>query len=180
MKRVAQLFIIAVFAITSTQAFAQQRGEQRRAMAQRAMHAQQAERGFERNGLDLTDEQKEQIEEIRFETQKAVLPIQNELREKQAQLRTLTTGEDADFGKAQDVVREIGDLKTELQLIQLSTREEVRSLLTEEQRLKFDTMGNKLKRMNRAQKDAKCVRVENRINGDYAFPVKSILSYHAN
>ncbi len=152
MKRVAQLFIIAVFAITSTQALAQQRGEQRRAMAQRAMQAQQADRGFNHRGLDLTDEQKEQIQEIRFETQKASLPIQNELREKQAQLRTLTTGEEANYGRAQDVVREIGDLKTELQLIRLSTREEVRNLLTDEQKLKFDTMGSKFERMKKAQK----------------------------
>ncbi len=151
MKRVAQLFIIAVFAITSTQALAQQRGEQRKAMAQRAMHAQQADRGFQGKGLDLSDEQKEQIEEIRFESQKAVLPVQNELREKQAQLRSLTSGEEADFGKAEDVVREIGDLKTELQLIRLNTRQEVRNLLTDEQKLKFDTMGGKFKRMKKAQ-----------------------------
>ncbi|RNC79887.1 MAG: periplasmic heavy metal sensor [Balneola sp.] len=148
MKRVAQLFIIAVFAITSTQAFAQQRGEQRRALAQRAMQAQQQN---DRLGLDLTDEQKEQMKAIKMETQKSILPIQNELREKQAQLRSLTTSENANFGKAEDVVRQIGDLRTELQLIQLSSREEIRNLLTEEQQLKFDTMQGRKNKMKRTQ-----------------------------
>jgi len=88
---------------------------------------------------DLTDEQREQIQQLRLEHREAVLPLQNELREKQARLQTLTTGEETDLAAANQVIEEIGALRTEMMKTRLEHRMSVRNLLTEEQRIVFDT-----------------------------------------
>lgn len=88
---------------------------------------------------DLTDGQKEQIQALRLENQEAMLPIRNELNEKQAQLRTLTTGDNVDVDAAIALIEEIGTLQTEQMKLHLQHRMAVRGLLTEEQRIVFDT-----------------------------------------
>jgi len=88
---------------------------------------------------DLSDKQKEQIKSIMLENRKAVLPLQNQLREKRARLRTLSTGDDIDMDAAEAVIEEIGDLRTEIMKKRYATRQEIRSLLTEDQRVWFDS-----------------------------------------
>lgn len=88
---------------------------------------------------DLTDEQRTQIRNIMLNTRKEMLPIQNELREKQAQLRTLTTGENIDMEAANTVIEEIGALRTKMMKNRITSRQEIRNLLTEEQRIIFDS-----------------------------------------
>ena len=87
----------------------------------------------------LTDEQRTQIRDIMLNTRKEMLPIQNELREKQAQLRTLTTGDNIDMETANTVIEEIGALRTKMMKNRIASRQEVRNLLTEEQRIIFDS-----------------------------------------
>lgn len=89
---------------------------------------------------DMTDEQKEQIQTHRLENREAMLPIRNELNEKQARLRTLTTGDTPDVEAAVAVIEEIGALRTEQMKLQLEHRMAVRELLTDEQRVAFDTL----------------------------------------
>lgn len=86
---------------------------------------------------DLTDQQKEQIRKIRLEGLKELLPLKNQLKEKQAQLRTLTTGQ-ADMPSAYEVAEEIGMIQTDLLKKRLDIRQQIRELLTEDQRVIFD------------------------------------------
>ena len=105
---------------------------------------------------DLTDDQKEKIRGLRTETQKQVLPLKNEIGEKEARLKTLTTAEQADMKSINQVIEEIGDLKIEIAKLKAATHQKVRAELTEDQRLFLDThMGKRHmrqgKRMHRGK-----------------------------
>lgn len=88
---------------------------------------------------DLTEKQKEQIKQLRTEHMKAMLPLKNQLMEKKARLHTLSTGEKVDMKAINDMIEEIGAIKTKIMKEQAAHRQEVRKLLTTEQRLMFDT-----------------------------------------
>lgn len=92
--------------------------------------------------LDLNDTQKKQIQEIHFKSKKSALPVKNELGEKEARLNTLSTVEKVDMGAIKSIAKEIGGLRNDLFLTRLETDQEIRSVLNEQQKLKFD-MQNK-------------------------------------
>ena len=86
----------------------------------------------------LTDEQRDAIRAIRLEAARRALPVQNQLRENGARLRTLSTADPVDERAAQAVLDEIGNLRTQLMRIRWESGQSVRELLTEEQRILFD------------------------------------------
>ena len=92
------------------------------------------------NALDLTDEQTSQLKELRTKFMKEVLPLRNELQEKHAQLRTLSTGDNVDMNKVNQTIDQIGAITTKLMKQRAAHRQEVRKILTEDQRVKFDSM----------------------------------------
>lgn len=98
---------------------------------------------------DLTEEQQNQIRQIRVEAQKAHLPIRNEMREKQARLQTLMTSAEVDADEVDSVIEEIGTLRTGMMKMRFETRRELRALLTEEQRVLFDSRTGPMMRMHR-------------------------------
>jgi Spy/CpxP family protein refolding chaperone len=104
------------------------------------------ERGFERGSgplnrmevlLDLSAEQKEQMEKLHLDVQKQILPIRNKIREKDAQLSTMIS-EGSNMAEIDQLVGEIGNLRTEIQKLRIDTHLKVRELLTDEQKVKFD------------------------------------------
>jgi Spy/CpxP family protein refolding chaperone len=105
--------------------------------------------------LELTDAQKEQIEKLRTEHAKKVLPLRNELGELRAELRTLSTVDKVNMNDIDKKIDEMGKVQTELMKERAAHRQQIRSLLTDEQRVKFDShFGHGLKgrggmRMNR-------------------------------
>ncbi len=95
---------------------------------------------------NLSDEQKTQIKELRIEMMKNSLPVRNELNEKRARLRTLTTGDKVDVKGAEKVLADIEKLKTQQAKQRVRMRVEVRKILNDEQRAMFDAhavMGEK-------------------------------------
>ena len=86
----------------------------------------------------FTAEQKEQVKQIRLETAKQVKPFRNELRELMAHQKTLTTAENTDMKAINANIEKMSDVKTEIAKIHAAQHQEIRSLLTEEQLLKFD------------------------------------------
>ena len=105
--------------------------------------------------LNLTDAQKEQIEKLRTQHMKNVLPLRNELGELRAELRTLSTVDKVNMTDINKKIDEMGKVQTELMKERAAHRQQIRSLLTDEQRVKFDSdFGHGLKgrggmRMNR-------------------------------
>lgn len=94
--------------------------------------------GFDRIP-DLTDAQKESIKKIRLAAQKDMLPLRNQINEKMAHLQTLNTAEKADMKAIDKTIDEVYALKADMAKTQAKSRQEVRKLLTEEQRLVFDS-----------------------------------------
>jgi Spy/CpxP family protein refolding chaperone len=90
--------------------------------------------------LNLTDEQRDKVEEIHLNGQKGMLPLRNNIQEKNAQLRTLRTSADYDEAAVNALIEEIGELRTAMMAMRTGHQQQIREILTEEQRIKFDTM----------------------------------------
>ncbi len=88
---------------------------------------------------DLTEEQQKQIKELRIKHLKAMLPLKNEIREKQAHLKTLTTKEKVDVNAVNSTIDEIVKLKGKMMKSANAHKQEIRKILTEEQRVIFDS-----------------------------------------
>lgn len=88
---------------------------------------------------NLTDQQKEQIKAIMLKGRKETLPLQNALREKQAELHTLRTAENYNERAVKSKIDEITELQHSLMLLREQHRQEIREVLTEEQRIIFDS-----------------------------------------
>lgn len=100
--------------------------------------------------LNLTEEQKTKIEEIHLNGQKGMIPLRNKIREKNAQLRTLKMSEEYDETAVNVLIEEIGELRTAMMVMRTAHMQQVRELLTPEQRIKFDAhQQNSMKRQSR-------------------------------
>ncbi|MDR9417969.1 Spy/CpxP family protein refolding chaperone [Gracilimonas sp.] len=141
-KILATVILFTAFAI---QANAQQRQKMERPKTERmekmkTMRANQMDRHQNMmRMLDLTEEQREQIKEIHLKGQKEMLPLRNQIREHRAKLQTLTTGDNYDENSVSELVNEMSELHAKMMLKRISHRQEIRELLTDEQRIKFDT-----------------------------------------
>lgn len=92
------------------------------------------------NQLNLTDEQRVKVEEIHLNGQKGMIPLRNNIQEKNARLRTLRTSADYDEAEVNALIEEIGELRTAMMAMRTAHQQKIREILTEEQRIKFDTM----------------------------------------
>ncbi|MDZ7806354.1 MAG: Spy/CpxP family protein refolding chaperone [Gracilimonas sp.] len=90
--------------------------------------------------LNLTDEQTAKVEEIHLNGQKGMIPLRNNMQEKNAQLRTLRMSDDYDEAAVNALIEEIGELRTAMMTMRTARQQQVREVLTEEQQIKFDTM----------------------------------------
>ncbi len=93
---------------------------------------------------DLTKEQETSLKQLRLKSGKQILPIQNQIGELEAKLRTLTTDDNADLAQIEPVVDQIAALRAKIEKIHIKERIDTRKLLTEEQRLEFDRQPGKL------------------------------------
>lgn len=89
--------------------------------------------------LELTEEQQTKMEAQRLAVQKTMLPLKNELNEKKARMRTLSSTENADMKAINSLIDDMGTIKTKMAKIRAEHHQEVRKMLTEEQRIKFDS-----------------------------------------
>jgi Spy/CpxP family protein refolding chaperone len=88
--------------------------------------------------LQLTEEQKEKMDVSMISFHKTAQPIRNQLDEKRAALKSLTTVDSPDRKKIETVITEIGKLETSLLQAQVNHRLEVRSMLDDKQKILFD------------------------------------------
>ncbi len=95
---------------------------------------------------NLTDEQKSKIKELKIVNMKNMLALKNQLNEKTAHLKTLTTAEKVDMKAVNQTIDEIGSIKIQMMKNCVAHQQEIRKLLTEEQRVYFD-----MKAMNRTE-----------------------------
>lgn len=95
--------------------------------------------GRHMNLPNLTDEQKDQIAKLRTENMKTMLQNRNLLQEKMAKLNTLQTADKPDMKAINTLIDETAALKATMAKAQAAHRQQVRSLLTDEQRVIFDS-----------------------------------------
>lgn len=87
---------------------------------------------------DLTEQQKTQIEKLRTEHLKVMVPLKNQLAEKETRLHTISTVENVDMSMVNKLIEEIGAIKTQMMKERAVLRQKIRKLLTESQRLFLD------------------------------------------
>jgi Spy/CpxP family protein refolding chaperone len=128
---------IAVLLLVVGTALAQPLGIQQEGAGRQGMHGC---RMSEHKPMipDLTEEQREQIKTLRTEHMKAVQPMRNQIGEKKARLRTLTTSDKVNMSEVDRVIEDIGKIKTEMMKLMAQHRQEIRRLLNDEQRVFFD------------------------------------------
>jgi len=97
------------------------------------------QKGMGMMGLNLSEEQVGKMEEFRTNHLKEMLPIKNEMQEKRANLRTLTTAENVNQKEIDKVVDEIANLTSKQMKLQIAHQQQMRALLTEDQRVLFDS-----------------------------------------
>lgn len=87
---------------------------------------------------NLTEEQQKKIDALHVRHVKEVTGIKNQIKLKEAELRILETAEKPDKAAIEKKIDEIMNLKTQLAKVGATHRLEVRSLLTDEQKVFFD------------------------------------------
>lgn len=95
---------------------------------------------------DLTQAQRDQVKKLHTAMLKEILPIQNQILEKEAHLRTLTTAEKTDTKAIDKTIDEISKLRGDIQKKRMKFMMDTRALLTEDQRVVFDQF--RLRKMN--------------------------------
>ncbi len=120
------------------------------AMAQRGprqengyRHEQRSEqRGPERiiEHLQLSEEQQTQLEDIRLSHHKEMKDVRNNLEIKRAELNAEITKDVPDRKAIDKLVAEISDLNGSQFTLQINHRLEVRAMLDDKQKIKFDQM----------------------------------------
>ena len=90
--------------------------------------------------LNLTDAQKDQMKMMRIEHEKAIKSDQQTLKLKMVELSNLIANDEPSEKAINQLTDEIGGLQTSLLKAEIAHRVEVRTILDEEQKLKFDKM----------------------------------------
>ncbi len=87
---------------------------------------------------NLTPEQEKKIGELRTAHMKEMNNFRNDMMIENAELNKLQTEDNPDISKIDAKIDEIGKMKTEMAKKRAAHRQEVRALLTPEQRVVFD------------------------------------------
>jgi Spy/CpxP family protein refolding chaperone len=108
---------------------------------------------------NFTEEQKTKMKEIRMASYKEIKPLKNQLGELKAKQRTLATADKPDINAINANIDEITKVENKIMKIKASGHQQVRVLLTDEQKMWFDSRedhdGGKMgKKMHRGGGDA--------------------------
>ncbi len=105
---------------------------------------------------DLTEDQMEQIKDLNTAHLKDIQSLENDLKINKSKLDALMTEDNPDMNEINSLIEKNGDLLTEIQKKNVAHKLEIRSLLTDEQKVYFDNRMPRLRhglredyRMNR-------------------------------
>jgi Spy/CpxP family protein refolding chaperone len=114
---------------------------------------------------NLDEKQREELKKIRTGQLKERTRTRNLLREKHAKLETLQTADKPDMKEINRVIDGIAAVQAQEMKAEAASRQKIRSLLTEEQRVQFDARSahrGKMQADGRALRPGGEVRVERR------------------
>ncbi|MEP1151725.1 MAG: periplasmic heavy metal sensor [Balneola sp.] len=129
----------------------ERRAEMKERVEQRNGKQDRRHRGPESGikNLDLNEDQKVQMKEIMMEGRKDILPLENELGEKRARLRTLSSGDTYDVKALNQVVDEMSELQASIKKVRITQKDEIRNILNDEQKFIFDTIPDRKERLHK-------------------------------
>lgn len=90
------------------------------------------------NFLQLTEKQQKQIDKMRLEFQKEVLPLRDKVQNLRNAFKLMIVDEKVSGSGLKKQLEKIGAVKQELALKRALHQREVRKLLTDDQKVKFD------------------------------------------
>ncbi len=121
------------------------KGESGQGMRQRVM--QFRERAADK--LNLTDDQKKQMEKLRLDLQKKNIPLQSQIRLARLDIREQMMADKPDRAKIEKLMRQVSDLQLQVKVNGLDHMLAVRNLLTPEQLKNWHEMGPGGRQMQR-------------------------------
>lgn len=144
------VLIAVLFLCFASSAFAQDYDSSHRKMMKKGKHGKMMHQKKMRKNMlshlpDVTDAQKKQFKALKLSLMEKSLPLKNEIGEMKARLRTLSTSDDPKRSKLADMIGEIGELKTKLMVLRMNQKQDMRALLTKEQRTIFDSQKSKMR-----------------------------------
>lgn len=95
---------------------------------------------------DLSDDQMEGIQKVKTAFLKEIMPIENELDIRQAELKALNAGDKVDLNAVNKKIDEISVLEAKIMKKHAAHRQEIRKLLNDEQKIIFDQKGSRFGR----------------------------------
>ncbi len=87
---------------------------------------------------NLTEKQQEDIKALQTGHLKSMMTLHNQLSEKEAKYKSLSTAEKADLPAIHKIIEEMGAIKVNVMKEEASFKQSVRKLLDEEQKIFFD------------------------------------------
>ena len=136
------LMAIAIAIVTSLTANAQmQRTQPYSGKSPQEVKQVMRPEGFSLPAQNLTDKQREELMKMRTEQLKERTQMRNQLREKRAKLENLQTADKPDMKEINKVIDEIAAIQAQEMKSQAANRQKIRSMLTDEQRIRFDAQG---------------------------------------
>lgn len=113
----------------------------------------------------MTDELKAKIEKLHMTNMKEVMPLKNELKEKKAKMHSLMTSDKVDIAEINKVIDEMGAIEVNIEKKHAFMVQEIRKILTEDQRLFFDLHCCKMKDgMHNCKENSSCHEGGNGMN----------------
>ena len=88
--------------------------------------------------LDLNDEQIARMQDMHLQMQKEMIPLRSKMQTLRGELKLVQTADKFEPGKAEKLVKEMQALRTQMEMKRIKHQQEMRSLLNDEQRKKFD------------------------------------------
>jgi Spy/CpxP family protein refolding chaperone len=113
------------------------------------------------NALNLSDDQKAKIQKLTVPHLKEMKDLKNQLVEKRAHLNTLRETDNPDMNALNKTIDEISGLSGTMMKKGMAHQQEVRKLLTDEQRLRYDAMQN-----NKGPKDKMKNKTKGQMKGN--------------
>lgn len=108
--------------------------------------------GKKATAIGLNEEQKTKIKGIKMSAYKEMQPLKNQLGELKAKQKSLTTSDRIDMNAINQNIDEMEKIKSKIEKINVASRIQVRALLTDEQKMWFDSNKGKHKTMKHARK----------------------------
>jgi Spy/CpxP family protein refolding chaperone len=94
----------------------------------------------------LTQEQTKKMDDLRIAHMKEVTPLKRQIDEKKARINTLTVAEKPDMAAINQAIDELGAIKMQLLKKKAQFHQDIRALLTPEQKVLFDAKADIFKK----------------------------------